>query len=127
MDELVDEISEKVGIDADAARAAVGTMLALVKSDGNPELVDQMLSVLPDADDLAGAHPLKKKGGIMGAIGNAVGGNSMAAYGMLTSAGLKDDQIKDIAEIVFDYAKDRAGEELVAEVVSSVPGLSTFM
>jgi hypothetical protein len=126
MVDLVALVAEKVGIDTELSSKAVGTMLALVQSDGDPQLVGKLMTFIPEAEGLADAG-IKDGGGFMSKIGGALGGGAMGAFGKLMSAGLDPTQIQAIAEVVFDHAKERAGEELVSEVVSSVPGLAQYV
>jgi hypothetical protein len=37
------------------------------------------------------------------------------------------DQIKQLGTITLDYAKARAGEDLVKQVAGSIPGLSGYV
>lgn len=120
MDKLIANVAEQLGIETSLAEKAVGIMLALVKSDGDQSLVPDLMNALPGAQALAERHG--GGGGLMAALG----GGTMAALGKLTKAGLSTDQIKRVAEVVFEYAKQHAGEPLVKQVVSSIPGLGSY-
>lgn len=125
METLIANVADNVGIDISVAEKAVGIMLALVKSDGDQSLVPDLMKALPGGDALADAH--SGGGGLMGALGGALGGGSIAAFGKLTQAGLNIDQIKAVAKTVFEYATEQAGEPLVKQVVSSIPGLGSHI
>jgi hypothetical protein len=45
-------------------------------------------------------------------------------YSVPAIPGLDNDQIRAVAEAVFERARERAGEDLDTRVVQSVPGLS---
>jgi hypothetical protein len=121
MNEIADLVARKAGIDAGLAAKAAGIMLALVKSDGDRALVAELMDKLPEAEELAAAE--KSGGGFL----SRLGGGALAAYGKLTAAGLDGGQIRAVAEALFEHAGQRAGDDLVARVVKSVPGLSRFV
>lgn len=127
METLVTTITEQVGIDRQLAEKAVGIILNLVKSDGDQSLVPDLMAAMPGADELADANA-GGGGGLMGALGGALGsGGAMAAFGKLTQAGLDTGQIKAIGETLFAHAKEQAGEPLVKQVVSAIPGLGPYI
>lgn len=127
METLITTIAEQVGIDRVLAEKAVGIILNLVKSDGDQSLVPDLMAAIPGASELADANA-GGGGGLMGALGGALGsGGAMAAFGKLTQAGLDTSQIKSIGEILFAHAKEQAGEPLVKQVVSAIPGLRPYI
>ena len=126
MDDVIATIAETVGIEPGTAEKAVGIMLALVRSDGDPSAVPKLMDALSGAEALADAHSGGGGGGLQGAL-SALGGNAMAAFGKLTQTGLTTEQIKAIAELLFEYARERAGEPLVKRVVASIPGLAPYV
>jgi hypothetical protein len=122
MNEIADLVARKAGIDAGLAAKSAGIMLALVKSDGDPALVAELMDKLPHAEELAAAEK-----GSGGGFLARLGGGALAAYGKLTAAGLDGDQIRAVAEALFEHARQHTGDDLVARVVKSVPGLSRFV
>jgi len=50
-----------------------------------------------------------------------------AAIGKLQAAGLNMDQIKMLGTTTLDYAKEKAGPDLVRQVAGSIPGLSGYV
>ncbi len=126
MQELIDRVVKVTGLEAASAEAAVGITLSLIKRQGNPGKVDQLFAKLPGAERLAARHDKAgRQGGLMGALGGLVGG-PLAAVSQLKAAGLTLDQIKALGAELLDYARERAGPELVREVASSIPGLSGY-
>ena len=51
----------------------------------------------------------------------------MAALNELTSAGLDMGQVQTVAKELVGYAKEKAGDEVVDEVISQIPGLSQVL
>jgi hypothetical protein len=54
-------------------------------------------------------------------------GGPLAAVTKLSAIGLSMDQIKQLGTITLDYAKEKAGGQLVKEVAGSIPGLSGYV
>ncbi|MEJ8571358.1 DUF2267 domain-containing protein [Microbaculum marinum] len=115
MDELVDRLVTTVGISREQAELALSNMLGFLKQAGPPDKVAELVERLPGAESVQ-----TPRGGMGGMIG------AMAAYNSLTSAGLDMGQIQGVARELIAYAKLHAGDELVNDVVASVPGLNQF-
>ena len=61
--------------------------------------------------------------------GNMMGGGmgAMAALNELTNAGLDMDGVQSVVKELVSYAKEKAGDDVVNEVVSQIPGLSQIV
>ncbi len=132
MDELVAKVCAAVGLDEATAQQAIGTILSLVRSNGDSDKVAAMFDAIPGAAEFADAHGDggDGSGGLLGKIGGALGGSigaPMEAIGKLQSAGLDMDQIKQTGQTVLDFASEQAGEDTVKQVMNSIPGLSKFI
>jgi hypothetical protein len=120
MDELVGRLVANVGVTREAAEKSVGIILEFLVKEGPPEKVQALMSQIPGsdaflknaADDGGGTFAM---GGIMGA------GTRMMA------AGLSMDQVQGVTREVISYAREKAGEDTVGEIVGAVPGLSQFI
>lgn len=121
MDQLIATIAEKVGIDAELAKKAVSIILSFLNKDGPQDLVQQVMQAMPGASELIEADD----GGGGGLLGGLVGNmGAMGALNQLTSAGLDMGQVTGVTREVISYAKEHAGEDVVDEIVGSIPGLS---
>lgn len=132
MQELIDRIVSKLGIDSTLAEKAIGIILSMLKSEGPADKVSELLSMLPGADDMirkAVDSADESGGGLGGLISGALGGGSplMATLSKLQSQGLDMSQSRSVGLEVLDFAKEKAGEDLVKEVASSIPGLSQLI
>lgn len=117
MDELVDRLVAKVGVDRSVAEKAVGIILAFLLSDGPTDKVQALVERMPGADaavQSAGTGGLGM-GGIMG-----VGTKLMAI-------GLGMDQMQGATREIIAYAREKIGEDAVGEIVGSIPGLGQFV
>ncbi len=121
MQEIIARVATAAGVDDDVARKAVSVVLGLIKSEGDGQKVSELFSKLPGADDLAAEDT--GSGGLFGSLGGA----TMAAYTKLTDAGLNTTQMRDAGKAVFSYVGEQAGDDLVKDVVNSIPALAKFV
>jgi len=118
MDELLDRLVANVGVDRAVAEKAVGIILAFLLKEGPPDKVQDLISAMPGADTAvqsAAGDGGFGMGGIMG-----VGTKLMAA-------GLGMDQMQAVTRELIAYAREKAGEDAVGEIVGSIPGLGQFI
>jgi hypothetical protein len=129
MQDLIDKIVAATGLDAARAEKAVAIMLSLVKTQGNQAKVGELFAKLPGAAELASRHggDGSAKGGLLGMLGGGLMGGPLAAISKLSAAGLSMDQIKVLGTLTLDYAKEKAGVQLVKDVAGSIPGLSVYV
>lgn len=128
MEELIGRIVSNVGIDEGLAQKAVGMILGFLQSEGPADKVGELMGALPGAEDLI-ASAGEGGGGLMGAVGGMMGGGggAMALMGQLTGAGLGMGEVQGVATEVVGFAKEKAGDDTVTEVISAIPGLSQFV
>jgi hypothetical protein len=129
MQELIDRIVTATGLSAEKAELALGITLNLIKTQGNQNKVEELLEKLPGAADLVARHggDGAARGGLLGMLAGGMMGGPLAAISKLTSAGLSMDQIKQLGTITLDYAKEKAGPDLVKQAVGAIPGLSGYV
>ena len=129
MQDLIDRIVAATGLDAARAEKALGIMLSLVKTQGNQAKMGELFAKLPGAAELAARHggDGAGRGGLLGMLGGGLMGGPLAAISKLSAAGLSMGQIKMLGTLTLDYAKDKAGADLVKDVAGSIPGLSGYL
>ncbi|MCT8971271.1 DUF2780 domain-containing protein [Microbaculum marinisediminis] len=115
MDELIDQLVDQVGVTREQADSALKIILGFLKQSGPADKVSELMEKLPGAEAIE--TPEGGLGGMMGA---------MAAFSSLQSAGLGMGEIQGVTRQLVAFAKQHAGDELVDEVVGSIPGLSQF-
>lgn len=128
MDELISRIASAVGVSEDVAGQAVKIILNFLNSDGPKEQVSRLMQALPGASALlddAGSGG----GGLLGSLGGMMGGGmgAMAALNKLTNAGLDMTQVQGVTRELVSFAREKAGTELVDEVVDAIPGLGQIL
>jgi hypothetical protein len=119
MDELIGRLVADIGVDRAAAEKAVGIILDFLVKEGPADKVQPLLAKLP------GAEPLLQKAA--GEGGGLMGGGIMGAGMRMMSAGLSMGQVQSLARAVLAYAREKAGEDAVGEIVGAIPGLAQFV
>jgi hypothetical protein len=119
MDELVGRLVAELGIDRAVAEKAVGIILAFLLKEGPADKVQALLASMPGAEAAAQASEAGGGGFGMGGI--------MGVGTQLMSAGLSMGEVQSVARILLAYAREKAGEDNVGEVVAAIPGLSQFV
>jgi hypothetical protein len=125
MHELIDQVTAATGLDEGRAEKAVGIVLSLIRKEGDRDKVDALFARLPGAETLAERHGQATGGGLAGLLGAFSG--PLAAVGKLQAAGLSMDQINVLGRELLAFAREKAGEPLVNDVASSIPGLSRYL
>lgn len=120
MDELIARLVANVGVDREAAAKAVGIILDFLVKEGPPEKVKPLIDKLPGAQVLLDAQ--KGEDGGMFAMGGLMGAGSK-----MMAAGLSMSQVQGVTKETIAYAREKAGEDAVGEIVGAIPGLSQFV
>lgn len=128
MNDLVNRVAENVGIDPATAEKAIGMMLGFLQREAAEGPVAQMIEAIPGASDLVARYNGEGSGGgLLGGLMNAMGGGVMALGQQLMSQGLGMGEITGLAKETIAVAREYAGNDVVDEVVGSVPGLGQFV
>jgi hypothetical protein len=114
MDELVDQIAAKTGLDHGAARKAIGIIVSFLRREGPADQVDKMIDKLPGARALADESGVRS-GGLLGVFNDLAG------------AGLGMTDIQAVANAFLNFAKAKLGDQEVEGVIRGIPGLSQFI
>ena len=120
MDELIARLVASVGVDREAAEKSVGIILAFLVKEGPPEKIKPLIDKLPGAQALLDAQ--KGDDGGMFAMGGLMGAGTK-----MMAAGLSMGQVQGVTKETIAYAREKAGEDAVGEIVGAIPGLSQFV
>ena len=129
MSEIVTRIADNVGISPDKAETALGMMLGFLQREAADGPVAKMIESVPGALDLVAKYNGEGEGkGLLGGLMSALGGGGIMGLGpQLMAQGLGMGEISKLAKETMAAAREYAGDEVVDEVVASVPGLSQFV
>jgi hypothetical protein len=122
MDELIARLAANVGIDKATAEKSVGIILDFLVKEGPADKVQRIVGKLAGAQALIEAQQASDTGGGMFAMGGLMGAGTK-----LMGAGLSMGQVQVVTKEVIAYAREKAGEDAVGEIVGAIPGLSQFV
>jgi hypothetical protein len=120
MDELIGRLVASVGVDQATAQKAVGIILQFLVKEGPADKVQSLLEKLPGAQAAIQAAPPDDGGGMFG-------GGVLAAGTRMMAVGLSMGQVQAVTRETIAYAREKAGEDAVGEIVGAVPGLGQFV
>ncbi len=122
MDELIARLVANVGIEQAAAEKAVGIIFDFLRKEGPADKVQALIDRMPGAQALIEAQEGSNPGGGMFAMGGIMG-----AGAKMMAAGLSMTQVQGLTHEVIGYAREKAGEDAIGEIVGAIPGLSQFV
>ena len=121
MDELIGRLVANVGVDRAAAEKAVGIILQFLSKEGPADKVKALIDKMPGADAAMRAVPTDSESGGM------FGGGVLAAGTRMMAAGLSMGQVQAVVRETIGFAREKAGEDAVGEIVGAIPGLGQFV
>lgn len=120
MDELVEQLAAKAGIDRAVAEKTIGIILGFLRKEGPSDKVQALIDRIPGAESALEAS--NKSSGLSGLMG----GGLMALGSRLMGLGLSIGEIQSVARELFRFSRDRIGADQMGEIISGTPGLSQF-
>jgi hypothetical protein len=120
MNELVDELAAKAGIDDAVAAMTAGIMLDYLRSEGPPETVQALIDGIPGAE--AAIAAARDGSG----LSRLMGGGLMAAGTRLMGLGLTVTDIQRITRELFAFGRDKIGADRMGAIIVGTPGLNHF-
>jgi len=118
MDELIEQLAAKVGIDKAVAEKTVGIILDFLRTEGPGDTVQELIGKIPGADAV-----IASSGGFKGGF---LGGGLMALGGKLMGLGLGMGEIQGVARELFRFGRDKIGADKIDAIIAGTPGLSQF-
>ncbi|MFG0291320.1 MAG: DUF2780 domain-containing protein [Rhodopirellula sp. JB044] len=138
MDELIQLITGRLGVDSSIANAGLGKLMALLKDQVGGDLFSQIAGAVPGAEEAAsqaaedpapaaGGGLLGKLSGMASAAlgGNAGGGLEMASA--LASTGIDADKLGPFVSTVLEFLKEKLGDDVVEQIMSKLPMLKSVL
>lgn len=121
MDELLDRLVANCGVERPVAEKAVVIVLDFLATEGPADKVQTLIDKLPGAAAAMQATPVEA-GGLFGSMGGIMGAGTR-----MMSAGMSMPQVKSVTHEIIAFAREKVGEDVVGEIVGTVPGLSQFV
>lgn len=126
MEELIARIVANVGIDDSTAHKAVRIILSFLYQQGDREKVTALAASIPGAAEyIEDSDP--DSSATLGGLGGLMGGGAMEVLGKLQAIGLGMGDIQGVTKETVDFAREKAGADVVNDVVASIPGLGQFV
>ena len=138
MDELIQQLTSKLGIDPSVANAATGKAMAAVKEHAGDDLFSKISGAVPgaaEAAETAEAAPAAEAGGGMlgsltgmasGMLGGSAGG-ALSLATSLSSSGLEADQMGGFATTIVEFLRAKVGDGVVDQILEKVPMIKGLM
>jgi len=120
MDELIEQLAARTGIDSAVARKTVGMMLEFLRKEGPADKVQSLIDTIP------GAETAIVESGTGGGLSRLMGGGLMALGSRLMALGLGMGDIQNIARELFKVGRDKIGADRMGEIIAGTPGLRQF-
>jgi hypothetical protein len=130
MQDFIKMVVDNLGTDEKTARSATGGLLGLIQKHADKSDADELMGKLPGAADLlkeAAGGGGGLLGGIASQLGSAIGGSAGSALsvaGVLKGSGLDSGMIGQFVTLFFNFAKQKAGQELIGRLLSKIPDLA---
>ena len=134
MDNLIARVAAASHTTPEVAREATAAILDFLQREA-PEPMERVFEKEPALHAIiaSGANSGGEGmgGGLKGLMGVGAGsmggGGVMALGGHLMGMGLDMTQMQAMGKALFDHVRATAGDEVVGEIISTVPGLSQFI
>ena len=135
MQEIIDEIADKAGIERPKAETVVGLILGFIKREAPQGAVTKVFAAFPEADALvtrAAAQPKSGGGlgGLVGGIGSALGGaagDAAMLVSQLLAVGVTLQQAQTAGQVLFQAVREEAGPKVVSDILKNLPALSKLV
>ena len=121
MDELIERLADKAGLDKSVADKTIGIILAFLRNEGPQEPVQALIDSIPGAE-----AAIEAAGSSRGGLSRLIGGGVMAMGTKLLGLGIGMSQIQTIARELFKAGRDRIGAEKMGAIIEGTPGLRQF-
>jgi len=133
MEAWLEQLSKNLGIDKEVARIAVGHVFAFLLKRHPNGAAKELVENFPGAAEAiaaAGAAPRRGLRGLVGKVGEMVGGAAgdvVALTTRLTGMGFSPNQLQQLARQTFGAAESAIGREKLRTMTDEIPGLSKFL
>src|SRR5438552_15880247 len=103
MDELIEQLAQKAGIDDAVAEKTIGIILGFLRNEGPSDKVQALIETIPGADAAIAASSNN------GGFGTLMGGGLMELGTKVMGLGLGMGQIQNGARARFGFGRERLG------------------
>jgi hypothetical protein len=134
MDELIKQLTARIGVDSGTANQAVASVMSLLKKEGGDELFAKIAAAIPGANAAADSTPdpttMGGGGGLLGSVMGMLGGSAgkgVALAAALKALGIGEDKLPEFASTVINFIKEKVGPDVVQQVLEKFPMLKQLV
>ena len=142
MDDILRELSSRLGIPLDQAQSGAGAVLGFIRENASQVDFQQLLKSVPEAAAWLGNLPGKAPGapapagttdgggGLLGQVAGLIGGLAGSAAGVLaalTRSGLSPDTAVRFVPELLGLLQGKAGGDLIGRLAGSLPFLGEIL
>lgn len=121
MDELIERLADKAGLEKAVAGKSVGIILSFLRNEGPQPHVQALIDSIPGADAAIASAESSR-----GTLGRLMGSGIMAVGTKLMGLGLGMGDIQKLARELFHIGREKIGADRMNEIISGTPGLRQF-
>ncbi|MFT4277811.1 MAG: DUF2267 domain-containing protein [Rhodopseudomonas sp.] len=122
MDELIERLADKAGLDRPVAGKTIGIILAFLRNEGPQQPVQALIDSISGAEAAIEAADASRSG-----LSRLIGGGGVMAMGTrLLGLGLSVPEIQTIARELFKAGRDKIGADQMGAIIEGTPGLRQF-
>ena len=93
---------------------------------GDRGKVAELVAKIPGASEFVEAGD-EDSAATLGGLGGLMGGGTMEVLGKLQGLGLGMGQIQGVTQETVNFAREKAGDAVISDIVASIPGLGQFV
>ncbi|MEZ6089792.1 MAG: DUF2780 domain-containing protein [Pirellulaceae bacterium] len=139
MDELLHQLSDRLGIDLSTAQGVTGKAMSMIKQNVDASTYRQLSSSIPGLDSIIRAEETQTSdtgggGGLMGKLAGMASsmlggsaGNALEMGAALTAKGLPTDKLGEFVQMLIAFIKDKAGDSVLEQVYAKYPMLKSLL
>ncbi|QDV67532.1 hypothetical protein Poly24_12320 [Rosistilla carotiformis] len=138
MDELIQQLTDRLGIDPSTAQGVAGKAMEIIKANVDESTFKSLASAIPGLDSIIMASAThdsgESGGGLLGKLaGMASGmlggsaGNALEMGAALTEKGLPTDKLGEFVTMLIGFIKSKAGDDVLDQVFAKFPMLKSLV
>lgn len=138
MDDILRELSSRLGIPLDQAQSGAGAVLDFIRENASQVDFQQLLKSVPEAaawlGNISGNTPAQggttDGGGLFGQMAGLIGGLGGSAAGILAAlsrSGLSPDAAARFVPELLGLLQGKAGGDLISRLAGSLPFIGEFL
>ena len=138
MDELIKQLTDRLGIDSATAKGVTGKAMGMIKENVDDSTFSKLSSSLPGLESLIGSanegETADAGGGMLGNLAGMASkmlggsaGNSLELGTALAAKGLPMEKIGEFVTMLVQFIKENAGEQVLDQVLARFPMLKSVL